>query len=147
LCYIYNLSFIASINNLNILPHNNPEQTNTIHIQSTIPINSAVIDPIDLYGMVIGVSDYFGSYDDRPFADTDAEAFYSILIDDYGCDPEKIYLLIDQSATKENIFSLFDNISSFVDGNDKFILYSYFIIKTYLLDLVLIPCPCYHILF
>jgi hypothetical protein len=120
------LSFLAFISNMRIFPsksYNNSEQNSDILIQSTTPINSAIIDPVDLYGIVIGISDYFGSYDDKLYADTDAEAFYSILIDDYGCDPEKIFLLIDQSATKENIISLFDNISSFVDDNDKFILY------------------------
>ena len=117
--------FIIIINNLNISPQisNITQQSSTRLNQKSTPVNSAIIDPVDLYGLIIGVFDYFGSYDDRPFADTDAEAFYSILINDYGCDPEKIYLLINQNATKENILSSFDNISSSIDNNDKFILY------------------------
>ncbi len=97
---------------------NTTKQLNDLNLQSSASTNSS-----DLYAIIIGISDYPGTYDNLQFSRQDAEEFYSLLIDDYGCSPEKIYYLIDSDATYSAIISAFDEISLTIDGNDKFLFY------------------------
>ena len=97
---------------------NTTKQLNDLNLQPSASSNSS-----DLYAIIIGISDYPGVYDDLQYSQQDAEKFYSLLIDDYGCSPEKIYYLTNTDATYSAIISAFNDISLNIDGNDKFLFY------------------------
>ena len=103
--------------------NSNIKRNHTIIPKIDLSISSQTINSTDLYAIIIGIANYPGSNNDRPFADADSEKFYNMLIQDYGCDPSKLYLLQNQDATLQNILDTFSEISSKIDGNDKFIFY------------------------
>lgn len=78
-------------------------------------------NPVDLYAVVVGVSDYEMSGMDLQNADDDAKDFYSYLIN-HGSDPSKAMLLTDAAATKSAITTALTLFSK-ADNNDKIIFF------------------------
>ncbi len=87
------------------------------------PNTSAPLTPKNTYAIIVGISNYPGSDNDLTYCDDDAEAVYSMLIDDYNFKQENIIYLKDYEATKEKISSAFDQIAGKIKSDDIFFFY------------------------
>ena len=59
------------------------------------------------FALLVGVSDYdpVCSYGDLKYCHKDAQDMFALLVDGYGWDPSNIMVLLNESATAENILS------------------------------------------
>ncbi len=78
-------------------------------------------NPVVLYAVVVGISNYYGSDMDLQNADDDANDYYSYLIN-HGANAANIFLLTDATATKAAIVNAM-TVFSKADNNDKIIFY------------------------
>ncbi len=78
-------------------------------------------NPVVLYAVVVGISDYRGSDMDLQNADDDANDYYSYLIN-HGSSTANTFLLTDASATKAAIVNAM-TVFSKADNNDKIIFF------------------------
>ncbi|MFX0180232.1 MAG: caspase family protein, partial [Candidatus Hodarchaeota archaeon] len=94
-----------------------------------VPLNnenlkfSAPLTPKNAYAIVVGISDYPGSTSDLTYCDDDAQAVYSLLINDFNFKPNNIIYLQDSSATKNAISNAFDQVASQISSDDIFFFY------------------------
>ncbi|MBY8985463.1 MAG: caspase family protein [Candidatus Lokiarchaeota archaeon] len=99
-------------------PKNNPEENFDIS-----PKISSSLVAKEAYAIVVGISDYPGTTADLNYCDDDAQAVYSMLINDYNFKPENILYLQDSSATKDAISNAFDQVASQINEDDVFFFY------------------------
>lgn len=86
-------------------------------------MNSAPLTSKDAYAIVIGISDYPGTENDLSYCDDDAQAVYSMLVNEYNFKTENILYLQDSSATLNGINNAFDTIASQITSDDIFFFY------------------------
>lgn len=73
------------------------------------------------YALVIGISDYTGSFDDLPTAN-DARRMADYLFDEAGFD--YVHLLTEDKVTKDRVAELMsDKFPELIDNNDRFFFY------------------------
>jgi hypothetical protein len=93
----------------------------TINVR--VPETSTFDDGTDLYAVIIGIADYPGLNNDQQFSNMDAYFLENQLLNEYHCDPNKVFFLHNNFATKNDIIGALDNVSSSIDANDKFLFY------------------------
>ncbi len=99
-------------------PKNKPEE-----IFDISPKTSSPLTPKEAYAIIVGISDYPGTTADLNYCDDDAQAVYSMLINEYNFKPENIIYLQDSSATKNAISNAFDQVASQINEDDVFFFY------------------------
>ncbi|TFG17819.1 MAG: hypothetical protein EU530_10105 [Promethearchaeota archaeon] len=91
--------------------------------KTLFPQSSDSVNKTELYAVIIGIADYLGINNDQKYSDTDAYFLENKLLNEYLCDPDKITFLHNDLATNEAIFQALDDVSSSIDGNDRFLFY------------------------
>ncbi len=80
----------------------------SLTILAVAPMQSAgSADGRQKFALLVGVSDYdpVCSYGDLRYCHKDAQDMFALLVDGYGWDPSNIMILVNESATAENILS------------------------------------------
>ncbi|ALM75205.1 caspase family protein [Thermococcus barophilus] len=75
------------------------------------------------YAIVIGIADYPGTSNDLQYTDDDALLVYDTLVNVYGFKPENIILLINMSASFDNIYNAIMTLKSKVTPDDEVVFY------------------------
>jgi len=101
----------------------NNEYPQDVPLDGENPKSSAPLTPKNAYAIVVGISDYPGSSSDLSYCDDDAQAVYSMLINDFNFKPDNVIYLQDSSATKNAISNAFDQIASQIRSDDLFFFY------------------------
>lgn len=92
---------------------------------STSTATGTLGEPVsgERYAIVIGIADYPGTSNDLEYTDDDALLVYDTLINVYGFKPENIILLINMSASFENIYNAVMELKSKVVSGDEVVFY------------------------
>jgi hypothetical protein len=77
------------------------------------------------YSVIVGISDYEGSFSDLRFADNDAKIFYNNLINAFPIETKNgsVKLLLNENATCQNIQSALKSVFLQANENDYVIFY------------------------
>ena len=84
----------------------------------------AQVGNVNIYAVIVGVSRY-DSFETLKYTDDDAYRLYAFLRSPEGgaVPDDHIHILIDESATKENILSAMETVAGKADENDVIICY------------------------
>lgn len=77
----------------------------------------------DKYAIVVGISDYSGTVNDLNYCDDDANDMFSVLTSVYGFESDNVYLLLNDSATREAILSAIEDIGDVATDEDEVVFF------------------------
>ncbi|MBN1801179.1 MAG: caspase family protein [Candidatus Lokiarchaeota archaeon] len=120
------MSLISSIIPQRRIIFSRSQETTNYFIEpfdDAIKTSATPTDSKTAYAIVIGISDYYGDYNDLEYSDDDAEDVRDMLIEEYNFNPNNIKLLTDDSADKMDIDAAFASIASQADANDVFFFF------------------------
>nr|MDO8114165.1 caspase family protein [Candidatus Sigynarchaeota archaeon] len=100
-----------------------PGKFQTVMLKQATDFPSGPDDIVDAYALVIGISDYPGTDNDLNYCDDDAVDVSAFIEDRFGVSHNHVWVLKDNEATYDNIYSALSTIESYMDSNDYFFFF------------------------